>query len=189
MVGLAFEIRENCEKSQTINEEKNEHFKEMSFFHFLSFGYCYCGIFTGPYYKYQTYIDMLHQSNEDVIQSDEVAWRWLTYLPVFVVGYSFFSQWFPAYLHKDEFHNQSLMIQILMLALADVRFRCRIYIGTHMSESSAMTLCLGAYPTESLPKSGQGPSPYINNISENDRILKTEKYIHSALITKDKKYR
>ncbi len=193
MVGLAFEIHETsvAKESKTPNEpgetEMNEHDKElqnMSFYHFLSYGYCYCGIFTGPYYKYKTYTDMLNQSNPDEIPSLDLALKWLTYLPLFIAGYVFFSQWFPSYLGKDQFHNQSILIQIVILALADIRFRCRIYIGTHMSESSAMTLCLGAYPVESHPKPAQGPTK-----SSDDSSQKQKEDENTDLVTVDNKYR
>lgn len=204
MVGLAFEIHETTvgKKSNSSNEPDktnvNEHdeprktemsgheneLEDMSFYHFFSYGYCYCGIFTGPYYKYKTYTDMLNQSNPDKIPSLDLALKWLTYLPLFVAGYAFFSQWFPAYLGKDQFHNQSVIVQILLLALADIRFRCRIYIGMHMAESSAMTLCLGAYPVETRPRPGQGPTKAIEN-----RTRKQKDVDHAELVTTDNKYR
>ena len=188
MVGLAFEIHEISVAKKSSNEpDQTEYDKElqhMSFYQFLSYGYCYCGIFTGPYYKYKTYSDMLNQSNPEEIPTLDVALKWLTYLPLFLAGYAFFSQWFPAYLGKDQFHNQSLLMQIFVLALADIRFRCRIYIGTHMSESSAMTLCLGAYPVESCPKPGQGPTK-----ASDDSTQKERKDQSSDLVTTDNKYR
>ncbi|CAB4024451.1 Hypothetical predicted protein [Paramuricea clavata] len=190
MVGLAFEIHETsvAKKSNTADESEktemnDEELQDMSFYHFLSYGYCYCGIFTGPYYKYKTYTDMLKQSNPDKIPSLDLALKWLTYLPLFVAGYAIFSQWFPAYLGKDQFHNQSVLVQIFLLALADIRFRCRIYIATHMSESSAMTLCLGAYPVESRPKPGQGPTKAIEDSSQ-----KQKEEENTDLVTTDNKY-
>ena len=192
MVGLAFEIHETSvpKKSKTTSEpnpteitDYDKELQNMSFYHFLSYGYCYCGIFTGPYYKYKTYSDMLNQSNPEEIPSLELALKWLTYLPLFLVGYAFFSRWFPAYLGSDQFHNQSILVQMFLLALADIRFRCRIYIGTHMAESSAMTLCLGAYPVESCPKSGHGPTKASDDSSPKHKEQNTD------LVTVDNKYR
>ena len=193
MVGLAFEIHEISvsNKSTTSNAQNkteitdyDKELQDMSFYHFLSFGYCYCGIFTGPYYKYKTYSDMLNQTNQEEIPSFDLALKWLSYLPIFLVGYAFFSQWFPAYLGKDQFHNQSIFVQIILLALADIRFRCRLYIGTHMSESSAMTLCLGAYPVESCPKPGHGPTRTSDGSSP--KHIEDE---NTDLVTIDNKYR
>lgn len=193
MVGLAFEIHDTTAaiNARTSNEQEDnglsDHERDlqnMSFYHFLSYGYCYCGIFTGPYYKYKTYSDMLNQSNSEEIPTLDLAMKWLTYLPIFLAGYAFFSQWFPAYLGNDLFHNQSILMQIVMLALADIRFRCRLYIGTHMSESSCVTLCLGAYPVESCPIPGQGPTKRIKDIPE-----KGKENGNLDMITADKKYR
>ena len=188
MVGLAFEIHETSVSKKTSDDsnENDQELQDMSFYHFLSYGYCYCGIFTGPYYKYKTYTDMLNQRNPEEIPTLDLALKWLTYLPLFIAGYAFFSQWFPAYLGKDQFHNQSVLMQIFVLFLADIRFRCRIYIGTHMSESSAMTLCLGAYPVESCPKPGQGPTKE-NNDDEDLQNQKEEE--NTDLVTTDSKYR
>lgn len=193
MIGLAFEIHEATNSKDSVKDDSKEekstildkkHLENMSLYHFLSYGYCYCGIFTGPYYRYKTYTDMLYQKNTKDIPSVDLALKWLTYLPLFLAGYAIFSQWFPAYLDKDQFHNQSIPIQIVFLFLADIRFRCRIYIGTHMSESSCMTLCLGAYPVESCPKPGQGPTKTIGSDEKN---LLEER--DTETVTSDKKYR
>ena len=186
MIGLAFEIHEasNLKEKDGCNKEASvKELEKMSLYHFISYGYCYCGIFTGPYYKYKTYTDMLYKTNTREIPTVDLALKWLTYLPLFIAGYALFSQWFPSYLGKDQFHNQSIIVQIIYLALADIRFRCRIYIGTHMSESSCMTLCLGAYPVETCPKPGQGPSKNIQ-----PDFVQEEKDKETA-VTSDNKYR
>lgn len=193
MIGLAFEIHEVCttedprqdpsKEDGTFADVHAKHLQNMSLYHFLSYGYCYCGIFTGPYYKYKTYTDMLYHTNTKDIPTVDLALKWLTYLPLYIAGYAIFSQWFPAYLGKEQFHNQSILIQIVFLALADIRFRCRIYVGMYMAESSCMTLCLGAYPVETCPKPGRGPT------REKDVEKNSQDEKNTELVTSDKKYR
>ncbi|XP_066291431.1 lysophospholipid acyltransferase 7-like isoform X1 [Branchiostoma lanceolatum] len=124
------------------------------------YSYCYIGVYTGPFYKYKTYHDFIHQerpSSIPVIQPllDRAKWMPLTG-GVFLLA----SRYFPiAYAHTEEFYASSGVPYRLwyMLGMFLV-FRMRMYSAWILAECSCITAGLGAYEEWRKPKCGQGPT-------------------------------
>ncbi|EDO40083.1 predicted protein, partial [Nematostella vectensis] len=132
-----------------------------SFYEFLSYSYCYCGLLTGPYYRYKTYKDFLEQENPEKIASLWPALRRLKFAPLYGGLYLLMNTYFPTkHLMSEEFfkHPWGIPYQLLYLVPAFNGFRWRFYIGWLLAESSCIMLGLGAYPFETDPKPALGPS-------------------------------
>lgn len=134
-----------------------------SLYDYYSYAYCYCGLMTGPYYTYRTYVHMLQQDGRK-IATFWPALRKLKYLPAFAIPYLILQAYFPAsYIGSDTYMNHpwGLAHRILYLAPCFTWFRYRFYIGWILAETMCITMGLGAYPFESEPKPGIGPTkPY-----------------------------
>lgn len=106
---------------------------------------------------------MLHQDGSK-ISTVWPALRKVRSLPAFAVPYLLLQAYFPdhhigtdAYLN----HPWGLAHRILYLVPCFTWFRYRFYIGWMLAEAMCITMGLGAYPFESEPKPGIGPTkPY-----------------------------
>eukprot|EP00794_Sanderia_malayensis_P009066 gene9066-10034_t len=183
MVGLAFEIHDKHSKGDNNEHASNpgsETFnpKDLpSLYDFYSYGYCYCGLMTGPYYTYRTYCDMLVQDTSN-ISTIVPAIRALKYFPLIAVPYLVLHHYFPlSYLATDEYleHKSGLFYRLFHLFPCFTWFRIRFYLGWMLAKSMCITMALGAYPFETEPKSGAGPTKAIDNsktTAENDALTK-----------------
>lgn len=154
---LPFEI---FDTSQAVDAESKA-YKRPSFYEFLSYCYCYCGLTTGPYFRYKTFKDMLHQENPEQISTFIPAMSNLSTLPFYAVVYLLLNQHFPiSNIASEENvkHPLGILFQLAYLVPTFIAFRWRFYIGWLLAESSCMTLGLGAYPVCTDPKPGLGPT-------------------------------
>lgn len=156
-----FEIFDAAEPSGA----ESKSLKPPSFYQFLSYCYCYCGLTTGPYFRYKTFKDMLFQENPEEISTVIPAMRNLYTLPFYAVVYLFLIEYFPiSGIASEEniSHPLGVLYQLAYLVPAFIGFRWRFYIGWLLAESSCMTLGLGAYPNCTDPKPGLGPTKPVS---------------------------
>ena len=139
---------------------KDKHNISATFFDFMAYGYCYIGLLTGPFYTYKTFKDMLNDS-------DRTSTFWLSIknlklLPFLAVVYLLLKDRFPLEnLKKEEFFVSSFTYSFCVMTFTAMWFRWRFYIGWLLAESSCISCGLGAYPDESEPKPGAGPTKPI----------------------------
>ena len=132
---------------------------QTSLYDIFSYGYCYCGLMTGPYYRFKTYVDMLHQKKQ--ISSFMTALERLKYLPFLVAIYLPLNIYFPTqHLTSPEYinHEWGNIYRLAYLFPLFTWFRWRFYIGWLLAESSCISLALGAYPEECKSRPGEGPT-------------------------------
>jgi lysophospholipid acyltransferase 7 len=142
---------------------------QVSLYDTFSYGYCYCGLMTGPYYRFTTYV-------EKQISSFNIALQRLKYLPLMAAVYIPLNSNFPiSHLTSSEYvdHPWGTMYQIAYLAPLFTWFRWRFYIGWLLAESSCISLALGAYPEECKSRPGQGPTV---ELSEDKKNMENQKY-------------
>lgn len=180
MCTIAFEgFQLNCKnRPPKLQEITASSSLQVSLYDTFSYGYCYCGLMTGPYYRFTTYVDMLHQKKE--IQSFEVALQRLTYLPFLALIYIPLNTYFPSdYLKSSEYinHTWGSFYRIAYLVPLFGWFRLRFYCGWLLAESGCISLALGAYPEECKSRPGHGPTVELD---ENEAKMDTQKYEYDS---------
>lgn len=170
MVSIAFEIhdeeKEKKKKRDSDSPKKQYRVKPdfaVSFIDMLSYGYCYIGLLTGPFYTYQTFTDMLYQ---DATNFTTVwpAIRNLKLLPALVVPYLFLTKNYPLSFIESEAclkHEWGVLYQLWILVPTFTWFRWRFYIGWLLAEAMCITAGLGAYPFQCKSRPGKGPTEPI----------------------------
>ncbi len=124
--------------------------------------YCYChiGILTGPYFKYITYRDWLYSKYaQNCSTSFRFMYKRSKYTLILLVGFLALSNLVsfndP---NKDDFYENPLWYRILYMPIIFTLFRFRFYLAWIFSEYSCISSDFGAYPVESKPKPGAGPT-------------------------------
>ncbi|GAB1610528.1 lysophospholipid acyltransferase 7-like [Argonauta hians] len=163
MIGLAFEIHDT--KYPPRQEESNNKLLKLyqdidpGVTDIFSYAYCYMGLLAGPYMKYRTYYDMLHEPDTEDIETVKPMLRRLSLIPIIALGYFTMSHFFSIkYVKTDAFYERPLWFRLFYMMPIFCVFRWRLYIAWILAECSCMMGAYGAYPAESLPKCGQGPS-------------------------------
>ncbi|XP_077323289.1 membrane-bound acylglycerophosphatidylinositol O-acyltransferase mboat7-like isoform X2 [Lithobates pipiens] len=127
------------------------------------YSYCYIGLMTGPFYRYKTYHDWLHQINAQDIPSWKPMMARLRPTPVFGVLFLIISYYFPLnYVKKDEFYEQAFLFRLFYMVPIFFVFRMRFYVAWIFAECSCIAAAFGAYPVTAKSRSGGGPT--IENV-------------------------
>ncbi|XP_046654481.1 lysophospholipid acyltransferase 7-like [Daphnia pulicaria] len=192
MVGLALEVHETAKNRRLLKESNSADKKQdsitdvkqvelvleyqgvnPSFLDVFHYAFCYIGVLTGPYYKYRTYWDMLHANDTQISFFNHARHR-LRYVPVYVFFFILSSYYFPlSYATTEEFFAEhSTFYRIWYMTPLFFNFRMRFYSGFILSEVACIMAGLGAYPEESQPKPGNGPTA-LQSLSKKDRSLTT----------------
>ncbi|KAF2351989.1 Membrane bound O-acyl transferase MBOAT [Trinorchestia longiramus] len=130
----------------------------------IHYSFFYCGILTGPYYKYSVYRDLIESRSGGAALK---PWSWclrrLTFLPLYAVLFLTTSYYFPLKFAEgpEIFHDYSFMYRVLYMTPVFFMFRMRLYAGFVLSECVCLMAGLGAYPAASCPKPGQGPTDLL----------------------------
>lgn len=191
MVGLAFEVHDSWEnvcQLETCDRKNVEILRrrngcqnvEPTFAEMIAYSFCFVGLLTGPYYKYRTYQDMVRNVHARDIDTVPVIVNRLKYMPLIVTGFLIVSNYFSIqYVKSDEFYEDfSLSYRIFYMVPMFFIFRTRLYIAWLLAESVCIASTLGAYPEETRPKCGQGPTVYdaVEACSESDKSSTTIKF-------------
>ena len=154
---LPFEIFDPEIKGNTAQSRRSP----PSLYNCLSYCFCYVGIMTGPYYRYKTFMDCIYHENPELISTVKPALRKLMYFPLIGAVYLFCNTFFPIkHIGSDEYvnHPWGIAYQLAYLVPTFTGFRWRFYVGWLLAEACCITLGLGAYPFDTDPKPGQGPT-------------------------------
>jgi len=171
MVGLAFEVSDTQQlKDQKRRQDDVDNELELKlrfqgvarpdFSDVFHYAFCYIGVLTGPYYKYRTYLDMLHSKAGLKTSFLGHLGRRLRWLPVYAILFLLSSSWFPlSYARSNEFFEErSFGYRVWYMIPLFFCFRMRFYTGFGLSEGACIAAGLGAYPVRAYARPGQGPT-------------------------------
>ncbi|XP_075696004.1 membrane-bound acylglycerophosphatidylinositol O-acyltransferase MBOAT7 isoform X1 [Rhinoderma darwinii] len=123
------------------------------------YSYCYIGLMTGPFYRFKTYHDWLHQIRPQDIPSWKPMLTRLKPAPVFGIMFLIVSHYFPLeYVKKDEFYECSFLYRIFYMVPIFFVFRMRFYVAWIFAECGCIAAAFGAYPVAAKSRSGGGPT-------------------------------
>ncbi|XP_063798941.1 lysophospholipid acyltransferase 7 [Pseudophryne corroboree] len=123
------------------------------------YSYCYIGLMTGPFYRYKTYHDWLHQINSQDIPSWKPMVIRLKPAPVFGVLFLIVSHYFPLdYVKMDEFYDCTFLYRLFYMVPIFFVFRMRFYVAWIFAECGCIAAAFGAYPIAAKSRSGGGPT-------------------------------
>ena len=180
LVSVAIEIHDYRNKKTKTDETKveNEKFQlsldqEPSSFDILCYTYCYTGLFTGPFFKYRTYYDYISMDSKISVSipwKDEIFSR-LKKIVIFGILYACAAHYFSIdYVKSDAFYTEPMWYKVFYMVPIFFIGRMRFYSAWLLSECSFISLTLGAYAKDSLPRSGHGPtqSPVTKQNKDNN---------------------
>lgn len=176
LIGLSFELHDNRKLLAEINSydgdwDHGENLKylllphsEMCLTNIVHYSFCYVGVLTGPYYKYQTYLDWCNPrinlpSNLKLVS---VLSR-LKFLPLYATVFLVLSHFYPVqYVLSESFHSShSCFYRWLYSVPVFFTFKLRLYVGLLLSEAVAVMVGLGSYPSFTQSRAGQGPTTSV----------------------------
>ncbi|XP_028678200.1 lysophospholipid acyltransferase 7 [Erpetoichthys calabaricus] len=138
-----------------------------SLYDVLSYSYCYIGIMTGPFFRYQTYWDWLQQRDPGSVPGLNYCLIRLRMVPVYAVLFTIVSSVFPlSYVRSPDFLQHYYIYRIFYMVPIFFVFRMRFYAAWNAAEAGCISAGLGAYPEEAQCKPGGGPSVEYNTYSE-----------------------
>ncbi|XP_001378508.1 lysophospholipid acyltransferase 7 [Monodelphis domestica] len=126
----------------------------------LSYSYCYVGLLTGPFYRYRTYHDWLHQgSAATAVPSWEPLVLRARPAPVFGLLFLLSSWLFPLEaVREDAFYSRSLAFRLFYMLPIFFAFRMRFYVAWIAAECGCIAAGFGAYPVGAKSRAGGGPT-------------------------------
>ncbi|KAM4703517.1 lysophospholipid acyltransferase 7-like [Rhinophrynus dorsalis] len=123
------------------------------------YSYCYIGLMTGPFYRYKTYHDWLHQIDSVSIPTWKPMVSRLKPVPIFGVLFFIISHYFPLeYVKTDEFYDCSFLYRLFYMVPIFFVFRMRFYLAWIFAECGCMAAAFGAYPVAAKSRPGGGPT-------------------------------
>ncbi|XP_038069077.1 lysophospholipid acyltransferase 7-like [Patiria miniata] len=173
LVGISFEIKDSYTAKARARDASINHnqqngkpryeaiIQEPSIADICHYSYCYIGLFSGPYYTYKTYSDMLHCKNSHSIPT---TWPIIEKLKMLVplgaayVALSFFKCSSAPFFLSEEFYSHGYFQRIYFTVVLVTAYRLRMYAAWLLAECVCISATLGAYPVSTKPKVGLGPS-------------------------------
>nr|CAB3263673.1 lysophospholipid acyltransferase 7-like [Phallusia mammillata] len=125
---------------------------------------CYCGLFTGPIYKYRTYHDMLVSTYQPVTKI--VMRKMKEALLVAGLCSLVFYNLNINYFEGINAYSDSLIIRILHIYPIGLALQVRFNIIWILAECGCVLIGLGMYPVKSKPVPGQGPTHIFDEKSK-----------------------
>ncbi|XP_075047603.1 membrane-bound acylglycerophosphatidylinositol O-acyltransferase MBOAT7 [Mixophyes fleayi] len=123
------------------------------------YSYCYIGLMTGPFYRFKTYHDWLHQIDSQDIPSWKPMVTRLKPTPIFGVLFLAVSHYFPLdYVKQDEFYECTFLYRLFYMVPIFFVFRMRFYVAWIFAECGCIAAAFGAYPVAAKSRSGGGPT-------------------------------
>ncbi|KAG9276316.1 lysophospholipid acyltransferase 7 [Astyanax mexicanus] len=130
-----------------------------SLYDVISYSYCYIGIMTGPFFRYQTFVDWLEQPDAVSLPGREPCLQRLKMVPVYGALFLFVNSYFPlSYVRTEEFLEHDYFFRFLYMVMVFFVFRMRFYAAWCGAEAGCISAGLGCYPQGALSKPGGGPT-------------------------------
>ncbi|XP_018561816.1 lysophospholipid acyltransferase 7 [Anoplophora glabripennis] len=176
IIGLAFEVntsyysKKKRDKGSKTEEEKLQDELcdiDVQFLDVFCYVYNYCGVLTGPYFRYRTFLDHLHKPYHKYDDYKIEIFKKLYLIPILGAIHVFTNYYWPiSYLNTDEFYTRAFLYRYWYIWPAFIIFRSRIYLGLILTEMVCTMGGLGVYPAFSKPKSGHGPTENLKQLKE-----------------------
>ncbi|XP_018421596.1 PREDICTED: lysophospholipid acyltransferase 7 isoform X2 [Nanorana parkeri] len=146
------------------------------------YSYCYIGLMTGPFYRYKTYHDWLHQINSQDIPSWKPMIARLRPAPVFGVLFLIVAYYFPLdYVKKDEFYDRCFLFRLFYMVPIFFVFRMRFYVAWIFAECGCIAAAFGAYPVTAKSRSGGGPTVEYSPLESTDGVKYDIEYDYETI--------
>ncbi|XP_053546707.1 lysophospholipid acyltransferase 7 [Bombina bombina] len=181
LVSLANEVQEFCRSKKQEMTSFSKHSvvgvipSIPSLAEIFFYSYCYVGLMTGPFYRYKTYYDWLHQLDSPSIPSWKPLITRLKPAPVFGVLFLLVSYYFPLdYVKTDEFYDSAFLFRLFYMVPIFFVFRMRFYVAWIFSECGCIAAAFGAYPVAAKSRSGGGPTVEYSVLERNTDGSKVE---------------
>ena len=145
------------------------------FFQYISFSYCFLGLFTGPFFRAKTYFDMVCNPNLSRIPYRDAFIKVIYCLPLYLTVFLVLTKLFPnEYIGTEEYyaHEWGALFRLAYVAPCLVAFRWRFYIAWTISVASCILAGLGAYPESARSRPGIGPTR-VSDRKDNSVSYKT----------------
>ncbi|KAG9334292.1 hypothetical protein JZ751_008274 [Albula glossodonta] len=90
--------------------------QEPSLYDIISYSYCYIGLMTGPFFRYQTYVDWLQQPKPSSLPGHVPCLHRLKLVPVYGALFLYINSYFPlAYVRTEEFLDHQFFFRQVVL--------------------------------------------------------------------------
>ncbi|XP_017321110.1 lysophospholipid acyltransferase 7 [Ictalurus punctatus] len=165
MVSLAYEVRSyHFEKEKEVSSFSKSPVigrlsHEPSLYDIISYSYCYVGLMIGTFFRYQTYVDWLEQTDPLSLPCKVPCLSKLKMVPVYAalaLGVDFL---FPvSYVRTDDFLDHNFFFRFFYMVAVCFAFRMKFYFAWHGAEAGCITAGLGCYPKGAESKPGCGPT-------------------------------
>jgi len=141
--------------------------------------YClnHVGLIAGPYYRFSTWRGLYCDEWNPAVTGksgvcEAAAWARITRVPLYVVAFLVSGYLFPlSVVETPAWQDEhGTLYKILYMAPIFFTFRMRIYSGFCLSEVVCIMSGLGAYPSVSRPRPGQGPTVTPVEYKEEDEV-------------------
>ncbi|KAM7420934.1 hypothetical protein PAMA_015237 [Pampus argenteus] len=133
--------------------------QEPSLYDILSYSYCYVGVMTGPFFRFQTYSDWLRQPSPLALPGWVPCLQRLKLVPVYAALFLAVNSVFPlAYVRTEEFLEENIFFRLFYMIAVFFVFRMRFYAAWSGAEAGCISAGLGCYPEKALCKPGGGPT-------------------------------
>ncbi|MBN3307025.1 MBOA7 acyltransferase, partial [Amia calva] len=135
--------------------------REPSLYDIISYSYCYIGIMTGPFFRFQTYQDWVCQREPWtgwLPGATALASR-LRLVPVFGALFLGADALFPlAFVRSPAFPDSHFLFRLFYMSAVFFVFRMRFFAAWQLAEGSCVSAGLGGYPRGTKAKPGGGPT-------------------------------
>ncbi|CAH1986303.1 unnamed protein product [Acanthoscelides obtectus] len=177
-IGIAFEKSKSDQlkhkKDSDENRSEDEKLEDercmiddLNVFDVLCYVFCYCGVLTGPYFRYRTYLDHLYKPYHKYDNFKEELKKKVSWLPILMGIHVFTTYYWPIdYVNTEEFLNSSFFYRYWYIWPTFLIFRSRIYAGLILTEIVCIFAGLGVYPAFTEPKAGHGPTKNLKRLKE-----------------------
>ncbi|CAB1334460.1 unnamed protein product [Coregonus sp. 'balchen'] len=172
MVSLANEVQSfHIEKKQEVSSFSKSPVvgglsQEPSLYDMIAYSYCYVGIMTGPFFRFQTYVDWLRQPSSLDLPGRVPCMLRLRLVPVYGALFLTANAYFPlAYVLTEEFLEHHFFFRLFYMTVVFFVFRMRFYAAWCGAEAGCISAGLGCYPEGALSKPGGGPTVNYRQVS------------------------
>jgi len=174
LVGLAFEVHDTAERQAQAQQKSEEYLKQFgdvtpTLSGIVHYSLGHIGLITGPYYKYSVW-EGLYQDKWNPGMEGGAGWgvcerealRRARNVPYYVGAFLLSGYLFPiSVVETLEWQQDTgFLWKVFYMMPVFFNFRMRIYAGFTLSECACIMAGLGAYPTSSNPRPGQGPTKF-----------------------------
>ncbi|XP_051921141.1 lysophospholipid acyltransferase 7 isoform X2 [Hippocampus zosterae] len=150
--------------------------REPSLYDIMSYSYCYVGVMTGPFFRFQTYTDWLEQPKPLALPGWTPCLQRLKLVPVYGALFLAANSAFPlAYVRSHHFLDHNFFFRFFYMVVVFFAFRMRFYAAWCGAEAGCISAGLGCYPERAQCKPGGGPTVRysLDSVAEETYDFKT----------------